>query len=73
MSEPFENKYRQIRTALTGMKVRYNELEIRYKAANAMYKELYHQLKLANSALIKAGYRRLDDMTWTNEPFDDQA
>jgi len=56
--------------ALTNLKVRYDELDNRYKAANAMYTDLYYQLRLANSALIKAGYRRLEDMSWTDEPFD---
>jgi len=70
MGEPYENKFRQTRMALTELRVKYNELDSRYKAANAMYADLYHQLILANQALIKAGYRRLDDMSWTDEPFD---
>jgi hypothetical protein len=76
MNEPYENKFRQTRMVLTKLRVRYtklrvryNELDSRYKAANAMYSDLYHQLILANQALIKAGYRRLDDMSWTDEPF----
>jgi hypothetical protein len=70
MSEPFENKWKQTRMALTNLKVRYNELDTRYNQIRAENHDLVCQVKLAANALYEAGYRRLDDMSWTNEPLE---
>ena len=69
MRQPFEEKYNQVKRSLTDLKVRYNELSRMYNTLSKSQNELYYQVQVASNALIAAGYRRLDDRTWTKEPF----
>jgi hypothetical protein len=70
MSEPFENKYKQIRQNLTDLRVRYSELKRLHDVAIKNNYDMIYQLRIAHNTLYKAGYRRLEDMSWTNEPLE---
>ena len=71
VSEPFEQKFKQVKMNLTALKIRNDELRNMINNLTRERNDLYYQVRLAHSALIKAGWRRLEDMSWTDEPFQD--
>ena len=72
MSEPFEQKYRQVRLNLTAKKIEADALRGELRHTQNINMVMNHRLELAQNALFKAGWRRLDDLTWTDLPFEEE-
>lgn len=64
------NRYNQLETEFRKLQAVKRQIDIDKESLQQRVVYLVRQVTLTSDLLVKAGYRRLEDMSWTNEPLE---